>query len=172
MERGSYLSDWISQGSQGEQEKMVRYSPPVSSATSIISTLVSAEVLRASRGILRSLVAEGILLEGIVLYGLGHWRCLVAIAMAILRAVSGAPHLQEPLSVFFFVKRHFEVVRVVQEGLGQWKRRFKESLFQGVRNNVVADRGWRLEEVGRRKDRDRGKIKKALCVPKKILTCS
>ncbi len=48
MERGSYLRNWISKGSQDDQEKIDRYSPPVSSATSIICTLVSNEILRAS----------------------------------------------------------------------------------------------------------------------------
>jgi hypothetical protein len=145
MERGSYLRVWISQGEQDELEKVDRYLPPVFGATSIISTLVSNEVLRASWGILRSVVAEGILVERIVLYGLGHWRCLVtvalsrlvtllksivlnrlvhslvAIAMAILRAVPGVSHLQEPLSVLFFAKRHFVVVCVVQEDSVQWR---------------------------------------------------
>ena len=68
---------------------------------------------------LSSLVVEGTLLESIVLSPLGHWDCLVAIALARLRAVSGASHLKEPLSILFFVERHFEVGSVVQEGLGQ-----------------------------------------------------
>ncbi len=125
-------------------------------------------------------MAEGILVERIVLDGLVHSRCsvtvalsslavegtllksivrnrlvhsLVAIALAILpRAESSVPHLRGPLSVLFFVKRHFE-----REDLGQWKKKSKSRCSRDAGTMCCRSKS-EVKAGGRKKVHDRGKI--------------